>query len=74
MPRPSPAKQQHLVTQWNALFSVGQAIKYWPGPVGVGVPKVGKTTSPAQMLGGHTAVVWVDCASGCVGLDHVEAI
>lgn len=33
-----------------------------------------RTTSPAQVLSGHTAVVWLDGISGCYLLDRVSKI
>lgn len=32
------------------------------------------TRSEAQLLFGHTAVVWVEGISGCYSLSHVEAV
>ena len=35
---------------------------------------VTRTRSEAQVLGGHTDVVWVDGHSACIALTHVDAI
>ncbi|WP_433513836.1 hypothetical protein ACQP2T_61530 [Nonomuraea sp. CA-143628] len=35
---------------------------------------MGRTRTPAHLLGGHTAVVWVTGESSCIGLSHVDAI
>lgn len=31
-----------------------------------------QTRTKAQLLGGHTAVVWLDDVRGCVALDRVK--
>lgn len=33
-----------------------------------------KTRSYAELLGGHTPVVWLDGMTGCHGLDRVEVV
>lgn len=33
-----------------------------------------RTRSAAQVLGGHTAVIWVEGISGCYALDRVSAL
>ena len=66
-------EEQEMVDRWNATHLVGTPVLYWPlAREGDGV--LSKTRSLAQMFGGHTAVVWVDGARGCIALDHVEAV
>lgn len=33
-----------------------------------------RTRAPAELLSGHTAVVWVEASSSCISLDHVEIV
>ncbi|MEU4513119.1 hypothetical protein AB0G05_26795 [Nonomuraea wenchangensis] len=65
------------VEEWNAAYQVGQPARYWTGfrdgPL-AGVPKFGRTRTRAQLMGGHTAVVWVTGESSCIALSHVDAI
>ena len=39
-----------------------------------GVGKIGTTRSHAEVLSGHTAVVWITGCVGCVCLSHVEPL
>lgn len=71
---PSAAQLQRQVAEWNAQHPVGTRVRYWRGerkgePSGEGI-----THSPATVLGGHTAVAWIEGCSGCVALSHVEAV
>lgn len=68
MNRPDPKK---LVEDWNIRHPVGTPVRYWTG-VREGAGKLSKTTHAAVLLGGHTAVVWVEGEAGCIGLSHVE--
>ena len=54
--------------EWNAKYPVGTAIEYHPV---IGAPefRLRKTRSPAQVLSGHSAVVWLEGESGCVSLE-----
>lgn len=60
-------------TLWNKAHPVGTAVRYWTG-VRVGEGCVGTTRSHADVLGGHTAVVWVTGHSACIALTHVEPL
>lgn len=73
MARPSPAQQARGVTLWNERHRVGQLVMYWAGAV-QGPGRVTRTRSPAQVMGGHTAVVWLEGQPACVALDHVAAL
>ena len=66
-------KQKKLVETWNAAHPIGTPVRYWTG-VREGDGKTSKTRSEAQLLSGHTAVVWMEAESGCVCLSHVEAL
>jgi len=61
---------------WNGEHPVGTWVRYWPIlPPGPGsVPIFTRTRSRAWVLGGHTPVVQVEHASGCVALSHLEIV
>ncbi|MEU4231122.1 hypothetical protein AB0F17_43095 [Nonomuraea sp. NPDC026600] len=59
--------------EWNAAYPVGQPVRYWTG-WREGEGRRSRTRTPAQLLGGHTAVVWMEGESSCVALSHVEPI
>ncbi|WP_186275829.1 hypothetical protein [Burkholderia gladioli] len=67
--RPNPQK---AVDAWNARVSVGATVEY--SEVIGDPPKTYTTRSPAEVLSGHTAVVWLNGKSGCVCIDHCKAI
>jgi hypothetical protein len=60
------------VRLFNAAYTVGTLCRYWKG-VREGEGKLARTRTEAQMLSGHTAVVWLEGVSGCISLSHVEA-
>ncbi len=70
MRRPDPRR---LVAQWNRRVPVGQPVLYWPGTV-VGQGKLSRTCAQATVLGGHTAVAWLEGERACVALTHVAAL
>lgn len=57
--------------QFNADHPVGTLVTYWTG-MREGQGKASRTRSEASVLGGHTAVVWVEGHSACIALSHVE--
>jgi len=66
--------QQAAVDAFNAAHPVGTTVNYWRG-VREGKPSgTGPTRSDAQLLSGHTAVVWIEGTSGCIALTHVEPV
>lgn len=62
---------QEKVDDWNARYPVGQKVK-----VVKDLGDIFETTtrSEAQVLSGHTAVIWVVGITGCYQLDRVTAI
>ena len=67
----SPKFSERAVARFNLLYPVGVRVRYWTGVrEGYGVESA--TRSEAQMLGGHTAVVWVEGHGACIALSHVE--
>lgn len=59
------------VAEFNGKHAIGTPVKYWRG-AREGEGKFGRTRAPAEVLGGHTAVVWIAGCSGSVALSHVE--
>lgn len=72
-PKPHPASETE---RWNAQYPVGTPVTAYPGCRPEDDPKctrlVTRTRSAASVLGGHTAVVWVDGHSSCISLTHVD--
>jgi hypothetical protein len=66
------ASPEQQVRDWNEIFPVGQQILYWKGVAGDGPGTEGVTRNAAEVLGGHTAVVWVEGVPGCIALSHIE--
>lgn len=67
---PTGDAAQTAVDIWNATVPVGTEVRYWrgfrPGPA-----IRSRTRTPAEVLSGHTAVVWVEGESSCIALSHV---
>ena len=70
MPKSRPNQQ---AGRFNARYPIGTAVRYWTG-VREGEGKLSHTRSIAEVLGGHTAVVWIEGESGCVALSHVVVV
>jgi hypothetical protein len=66
----SPAALAH---KWNQRFPIGTRVRYWTG-IREDPGKISTTRTEAQVLSGHTAVVWVEHEPGCVALSHVEPL
>ncbi len=65
-------REQAVCDYFNKANPVGTKVLYWKG-VHEGKPSgVAATRSEAQVLGGHTAVVWVHGEPACIALTHVE--
>jgi len=64
---------QQEVDEWNAAVQLGDSVEY-SEVVGISVPQVFTTRTPASVLSGHTAVVWLDRKPGCVCLSHCRKI
>jgi hypothetical protein len=67
----STVSAEKLAAKWNKEWPVGKIVRYWTG-VREGIGKMGKTRTEAMVLGGHTAVVWIEGYDSCVALSHVE--
>ncbi|MFI9244211.1 hypothetical protein ACIGXF_16840 [Streptomyces sp. NPDC053086] len=61
---------------WNRVHPVGTPVVAYPGCRPEDFPNderiVTWTRSKAEVLGGHTAVVWVHGHSACIALSHVD--
>ena len=58
--------------EWNRAVKIGDRVEYrsFPGAN----PKEYETESAAEVLGGHTAVVWLTGKSGCVAVSACRTI
>lgn len=70
IPKRSPEKEAR---EFNKLFPKGTRVRYWTLKR-EGRGKVSRTRSEAQVLSGHTAVVWVEGEGYCVALSHIEPL
>lgn len=61
--------EHQKVVKWNADIPVGTPVKYLRDD---GSTLSTATRSAAEVLGGHTAVVWLDDVIGCVALGRVS--
>lgn len=68
--KPNRSLSQKDCDAWNAKYPVGTAVKV---SLDTGEVWDTRTRSPAEMLSGHTAVIWLDGISGCYLLDCVWA-
>jgi hypothetical protein len=64
--------------EFNALYEVGVPVFAYPGARPEDIPStrrlVTRTRSKATVLGGHTAVVWVEDYGSCIALSHVDVV
>lgn len=64
--------------EWNTRYPIGTSVIAYPGARPEDDPNderlVTRTRSEAQMLDGHTAVVWVDGHGACIALTHVDPV
>jgi hypothetical protein len=71
---PSLGRLQRQCDKWNADHPVGTSVNYWSGIMDESItPRTGKTSTVAQVLGGHTAGVYVE-PGGFIRIDHVKAV
>lgn len=72
--RPSnPAALQRQCDEFNRRYPIGQRVALRKdGLDGAAVETT--TRSEAQVLSGHSAVIWLDGVSGCYLLDRVTPI
>ncbi|MGK5050726.1 hypothetical protein [Janthinobacterium sp. RB2P8] len=65
------AKLQAACDKFNAAHQVGAAVSV---ELDGGEFRETITVSEAQVLSGHTAVIWLDGISGCYDLERVTAL
>lgn len=64
-------EKREPVDRWNRHHPIGAAVRYWTGERD-GDGKTSVTRTVAELLGGHTPVVWVEGEASCIALTHVE--
>jgi len=67
------AADRRAVETFNERYPVGTPVHFWPGFL-TDEPKVSTTRSPAEILSGHTPVVWVEDYAGAIALTHVQPL
>lgn len=73
-----PTRQQLDVERWNTRYPIGTPVTAYPGVRPADDPHaerlITRTRSQAQVLEGHSAVVWIDGHSSCIALTHIDPI
>lgn len=69
MTRVDMKTMQKLCDDFNARYAVGQSIRFWTGPREGNPTHEGVIRFPAEVMGGHTPVVYVE-GEGCIALSH----
>jgi hypothetical protein len=67
----SPKEQQKQVDEFNRKCQLGQHVNV---RLDNGEVKTTTTRSEAQLMGGHTAVVWLEGINGAYLLDRVTVL
>lgn len=71
--RQTPAQMQAACDRFNATYKPGDTITVYTGLIGEN-PKSAQISYPAEIMGGHTAVVYVEGgARGSIALTHTAA-
>lgn len=70
MRKPNTKKMQAECDAFNAKHPVGSDVVVRLD--GVDEPFITRTRSEAQILSGHSAVIWLENVSGCYLLDRVS--
>jgi hypothetical protein len=69
--RKSAAQLQAACDKFNAAHQVGASVSV---KLDSGEVRETVTNSEAQVMGGHTAVIWLDGIIGCYDLERVTAL
>jgi hypothetical protein len=64
---------QHEVNAFNARIKVGDTVDYYE-VLGISKPTRHTTRTPAEVLSGHSSVVWLSGKSGCVATSHCRLV
>lgn len=67
----SEAELDHVINAWNAAHPIGTPVSYRFDDNSI---KQTETRTEAQVLSGHTPVIWLNGISGCVLLDRVAVL
>ena len=67
------AGKEEIAERFNKNCPVGTKVRFWRG-VREGEGQCGTVRFPAEVLSGHTPVVWVVETTGCIALTHVEKV
>lgn len=70
MKRPTLKEQEYACALWNVKHPIGTVVAV---RMDNGIKIQTRTRTKAQMLSGHTAVIWLDGISGCYALERVTA-
>lgn len=68
---PSAAELQRQVDTWNNMYPVGQLVRI---RMDSGENRDTVTRSKAEVLSGHSAVIWLEGITGCYLLNRVAPI
>lgn len=71
MRAPSQQKLQKQCDAWNSANAVGAAVKVRLDSDEI---RETRTRTEAQVLSGHSAVIWLEGITGCYLLDRVRAV
>lgn len=71
--RKTPAQLQKACDAWNAKHPVGTLVSY-EEIKGEGETHRGASATEAQVMSGHSAVIWLEGKRGCVCLEHCAAV
>lgn len=71
MRKPNIQKLQKQCDDWNSAHPVGTAVILKRDS---GHEQQTRTRSEAQVLSGHSAVIWLDDVSGCYSLNNVTPV
>lgn len=69
MKPPSLTERRRMAEEWNRKFGIGQAVEV---TLDSGEIMQTKTTSRADLLGGHTPVIWLEGITGAYLLSRVR--
>lgn len=63
--------EQEKTEKWNARYPIGQVVDLQKDS---GEIVRTKTRSAAEVLSGHTAVIWLEGVTGCYMLERITAV
>lgn len=72
--RRSKVTNEDVVREFNARYPIGTPVLYWTGFREGQASGSGRTKTAAEVLSGHTPVVWIDGYRSCVALSHVQPL